>query len=169
MTKYPPENLLAPAALALQSSLDDCRRAPRRPHPSTVTCPIRETLDFLGSKWTVLIVIALSGQVRRFNELRREIPDISQRMLTQTLRDLERAGLVERTIHPTIPPRVDYRLSPLGISLLEPLARIVDWAARNGRTMHHAMLAFDAGARPPEFSAATPEPQDVPGRCPGRS
>ncbi|WP_242662361.1 winged helix-turn-helix transcriptional regulator [Teichococcus deserti] len=152
MTKYSPGNHLAPAAAALQTSLDGCpgRGAPKpepAPRPAALRgCPIRETLEHLGSKWTVLVVIALSRQTRRFSELRRDIPDISQRMLTQTLRDLERVGLVERELHAAVPPRVDYRLSPMGMSLLPPLLGIIDWATQNGGAMHGARQRYDAAA-----------------------
>ncbi|WP_419899068.1 winged helix-turn-helix transcriptional regulator [Roseomonas sp. USHLN139] len=150
MTKYSPGNHLLPAAAALQSSLDGCPgRGAARPAPDPPRgCPIRDMLDHLGSRWTVLVVIALSRRTRRFSELRREIPDISQRMLTRTLRDLERLGLVERALHAAVPPRVDYRLSPMGMSLLPPLLGIIDWAARNGGAMHGARQRYDAGAGP---------------------
>lgn len=140
MTKYCPGNLMAPAE-ELQSSLKVCRRGREKTRAAATTCPIRETLENLGGKWTVLVIISLSGQVRRFNELRREIPNISQRMLTQTLRDLEAIGLVERHLHAAVPPRVDYCLSALGTSLLEPLAALVGWAAQNGEMMRKARTA----------------------------
>ncbi len=152
MTQYHSGNLVAPAAAVLRSNLDDCRRTQRKPPSRARSCPIRETLEHLGSKWTVLILIALSGREQRFNELRREIPDISQRMLTQTLRELERAGLVHRDVHATIPPRVEYRLSALGQSLLQPLAGIVDWTVENVGAIQRAKMAYDLaqeGGPPP--------------------
>ena len=91
-------------------------------------CPVRNVLDQLGDKWSVLIITALAHRPYRFGELKREIPDISQRMLTQTLRDLQADGMVERTVFPTTPPSVEYRLSPMGTSILVPLSAMVDWA-----------------------------------------
>jgi len=94
----------------------------------TQTCEIRDLLDRLGDKWSLLVVELLGGGTRRFSELRREIEGISQRMLTLTLRQLERDGLVTRTVHPVVPPRVDYELTGLGASLLDAVAPLVDWA-----------------------------------------
>lgn len=94
-------------------------------------CPVRNVLDQLASKWSVLILTTLAERPYRFGELKREIGDISQRMLTQTLRDLQADGLIERTVFPTTPPSVEYKLTPLGKSFLEPLSAVVDWAFRN--------------------------------------
>jgi DNA-binding HxlR family transcriptional regulator len=91
-------------------------------------CPVRQVLDQIGDKWSTLMLLALSEKAYRFGELRRMIPDISQRMLTQTLRDLQRNGLISRTVFPTNPPSVEYRLTPLGQSLLVPLNALVRWA-----------------------------------------
>ena len=98
-------------------------------------CPVRNVLDRIGDKWSVLIVLTLAGAPHRFGALRRAVPDISQRMLTQTLRDLERDGLLSRTVHPTKPPSVEYALTPLGDSLLVPLSGLVRWADE-----HHAEI-----------------------------
>ena len=97
----------------------------------------------IGDKWSVLIVSRLGNGSRRFNELKREIGGISQRMLTLTLRNLERDGLVRRTVFPTIPPRVDYDLTGLGRSLLEPVTALGDWARRNRRRIEDAQSSFD--------------------------
>lgn len=91
-------------------------------------CPVRNLLDRIGDKWTTLILIILASGPKRFSEIARAAPDISKRMLTQTLRDLERDGLATRHVFPTKPPSVEYRLSPLGQSALEPLASLVRWA-----------------------------------------
>ncbi len=107
-------------------------------------CPIRNVLDRIGDKWTMLALAVLATAPRRFNELHRVIPDISKRMLTQTLRGLERDGLATRHVFPTKPPSVEYRLSPLGQSVLVPLASLVDWADRNYATIRHARALFDA-------------------------
>lgn len=109
-------------------------------------CPVRDVLDQIGDKWTTLIVIALAGGARRFSELNREIPDISKRMLTQTLRDLERDGLITRHVFPTKPPSVEYRLAALGRSLLDPLAVLIGWSERNHADIKQARSRFDAAA-----------------------
>src|ERR671925_1670674 len=92
---------------------------------------VSEVLARVGDKWTVLVVTVLGDGPKRFNELRRALGSISQRMLTLTLRGLERDGLVTRTVFPTIPPRVDYALTPLGCTLIEPLLALGDWARRH--------------------------------------
>jgi len=94
-------------------------------------CPVRNVLDQLGDKWSVLIITALAQRPYRFGELKREIGDISQRMLTQTLRDLQADGMIERTVFATMPPSVEYKLSPMGRSFLVPLSAMVDWAFAN--------------------------------------
>lgn len=107
-------------------------------------CPVRDVLDRIGDKWSTLIIITLAEGPRRFNALRRAVPDISQRMLTQTLRDLERDGLVTRHVFPTKPPSVEYRLSALGKSLLDPLAGLVSWAEGNHADIRSARAGYDA-------------------------
>ncbi|HEX4302239.1 MAG TPA: helix-turn-helix domain-containing protein [Rhizomicrobium sp.] len=97
----------------------------------------------IGDKWSVLIVTRLGARPLRFNELKREIGGISQRMLTLTLRGLERDGLVTRTVFPTIPPRVDYELTALGRSLLEPVSALGDWALKNIGRIDAARVKFD--------------------------
>jgi DNA-binding HxlR family transcriptional regulator len=106
-------------------------------------CPIRDVLDQIGDKWSTLILITLAGRPHRFGELRRTIADISQRMLTQTLRDLQRDGLVSRHVFPTQPPSVEYRLTPLGHSLLEPIAGLIRWAAAHHGAIREARNAFE--------------------------
>jgi DNA-binding HxlR family transcriptional regulator len=109
-------------------------------------CPVRDVLDHIGDKWTTLILIALAEKPRRFSEMQRAVPDISKRMLTQTLRDLERDGMVTRHVFPTKPPSVEYRLSPLGHSVLAPLAGLVEWAESNQAGIQSARAEFDAAA-----------------------
>ena len=105
-----------------------------------------EVLARIGDKWTVLVVGELGGGPKRFNEIRRALGSISQRMLTLTLRGLERDGLVTRTVFPTIPPRVDYELTKLGRSLLEPVSGLGLWARQNRETIEEARRRFDATA-----------------------
>jgi DNA-binding HxlR family transcriptional regulator len=109
-------------------------------------CPVRDVLDQLADKWSVLIVTTLAERPYRFGELKREIADISQRMLTQTLRDLQADGLVEREVFPTTPPSVEYRLSPMGRSFLVPLSALVDWAFTNHPAIREARMDFAKAA-----------------------
>ena len=113
--------------------------------PNSPACRLISTLlSRIGDKWTVLVVQTLAGGSKRFNELRREIPSVSQRMLTLTLRNLERDGLVSRTVTPTIPPRVDYELTELGQSLQKPICGLATWALENVDAIHAAQARFDA-------------------------
>src|SRR6266851_1953537 len=109
---------------------------------------VSEVLARVGDKWTVLVVSALGEGPKRFNELRRALGSISQRMLTLTLRGLERDGLVTRTAFPTIPPRVDYALTTLGHSLLEPVSRLGKWAHHHQAEIQDARARFDRRNEP---------------------
>lgn len=108
-------------------------------------CPVRDVLDRVGDKWSVLILTALARGPERFSALNRAVGDISKRMLTQTLRTLQRDGLVERTVYPTTPPTVDYRLTELGHSVLEPLAALIAWAETRHDDIRAARDDFDRG------------------------
>lgn len=105
-------------------------------------CPVRGVLSQLGDKWTTLVVLVLAERPRRFSELLRAIPDVSKRMLTQSLRDLERDGLVSREVFPTTPPSVEYRLTELGASLLDPLDALVTWAEKHLPRIATARASF---------------------------
>lgn len=107
---------------------------------------VREVLNRVGDKWSVLVVSLLGDGTKRFSELRRAIEGISQRMLTLTLKGLERDGLVIRTVYPTIPPRVEYQLTRLGRSLLVPIRSLGDWAAKNRERIQAARDKYDARA-----------------------
>jgi DNA-binding HxlR family transcriptional regulator len=109
-------------------------------------CPARELLDRIANKWTTMIIgmLGAADTPVRFGELRRSITGISQKMLTQTLRDLERDGLVVREIYPVIPPRVEYSLTALGRTLEEPLRALSLWAEQHMAEVHVAQRAFDA-------------------------
>lgn len=102
-----------------------------------------QILSRIGDKWTVFVIGSLAVRTMRFNELRRKIGGVSQRMLTLSLRGLERDGLVTRTIYPTIPPRVDYALTPLGQSLVEPLRGMAQWAGAYMPQIVAARETFD--------------------------
>jgi DNA-binding HxlR family transcriptional regulator len=108
---------------------------------------VSEVLSRVGDKWTVLVVSTLGDGPKRFNELRKALGSISQRMLTLTLRGLERDGLVTRTVFPTVPPRVQYELTKLGRSLLEPVSELGTWARRNRAAIADARQRFDAGVQ----------------------
>lgn len=105
---------------------------------------VNHILARVGDKWTVLVVNYLGNKSMRFNELKRTINGISQKMLTSTLRGLERDGFVTRTVYPTIPPRVDYELTDLGRDLLVPVRALGDWAIRNEQRVAEARARFDA-------------------------
>lgn len=105
-------------------------------------CPIRDVIDRIGYRWSLLILWSLADGPRRFSELRREIGDISPRMLAQTVRRLEQDGFISRTVTPTVPPRVDYALTPLGRSFLEPLNVLIDWADTHHGAIRTARVAY---------------------------
>jgi DNA-binding HxlR family transcriptional regulator len=114
----------------------------------TATCEIRDLLDRLADKWSLLVVELLGDGTHRFTELKRRIDGISQRMLTLTLRQLERDGLLTRTVHPTVPPRVDYQLTELGTSLLEAIEPIVIWTRSNRPAIIDARRRYDGRPSP---------------------
>lgn len=114
--------------------------------PGEACLAVREVLDRVGDKWSVLIVGMLGDGKQRFSELRRSIEGISQRMLTLTLKDLERDGLITRTVYPTVPPRVEYELTPQGRTLLEPIQALAAWAEQNRSKIQEARKVFDAKA-----------------------
>ena len=114
---------------------------------------VSEVLSRIGDKWTVLVVSTLGNGPKRFNELRHALGSISQRMLTLTLRALERDGLVTRTVFPTIPPRVVYELTRLGRSLLEPVNALGLWARKNRSAIQQARRRFDNADNKPQRAA----------------
>lgn len=115
---------------ALKHETEDCTR-------------ISQMLSRVGDKWSVLVVSYLGDGTHRFSELRRRIGGISQKMLTTTLRNLERDGFVLRTVHPTVPPSVDYRLTELGQDLLIPIQHLSDWTRENADRIDAARAQFD--------------------------
>ena len=112
----------------------------------TRTCEVRDVLDRVGDKWSLLLIELLDHDTRRFSELKREIDGISQRMLTRTLRQLERDGLVTRTVHAVVPPRVEYALTPLGHTLFDAIQPLVTWSRANRAAVARSRDAFDATA-----------------------
>jgi DNA-binding HxlR family transcriptional regulator len=113
-------------------------------------CPVRDVLDRLGDRWTLLVLMQLRDGTLRFTALKRQIGDISQRMLAQTLRQLEYDGLVNRKLYPTIPPKVEYSLTELGQSMLKPVGGLIEWASEN----HDAVRAARARYVGPEVQVA---------------
>jgi DNA-binding HxlR family transcriptional regulator len=109
-------------------------------------CPIRQLLDRIGDTWTVLVILKLGVQPLRFRQLLNAVDGISQRMLTVTLRALERDGLVLRTVFDTKPPSVEYRLTDLGKSLLDPITSLTHWALANEHVIANARLTFEKTA-----------------------
>ncbi|WP_234326146.1 helix-turn-helix domain-containing protein [Streptomyces sp. NRRL S-495] len=107
-------------------------------------CEVRQILDRIADKWSLLVIALLDRGSLRFTELRREIDGVSQRMLTVTLRQLERDGLVERTVHAVVPPRVDYALTPLGRTLHETVRSLVTWTETHQREIATARASYDA-------------------------
>ncbi len=114
-----------------------------------------DILNRIGDKWSVMVVGHLTRKTMRFNELRHAIGGISQRMLTLTLRNLERDGLVTRTVYPEIPPRVEYQLTPLGRTLTEPLDTLWNWAAEHMQSVNEARANYDRA----RAEAAEPKPE----------
>ncbi|MFG3105264.1 winged helix-turn-helix transcriptional regulator [Streptomyces tendae] len=106
-------------------------------------CPVREVLDRVAGKWSVQILVAAAHGPIRFTDLERGIEGISRRMLTLTLRNLERDGLVTRTVHPTVPPKVEYALTPVARELHTSLQQLTDWAERNRLYVAEARAAYD--------------------------
>lgn len=115
-----------------------------RDYPELANCPVRHVLDHVAAKWTTLILLELAAGPKRFNALTRALPDISKRMLTQSLRDLERDGLISRAVFPTKPPSVEYALTELGASLLTPLRALIDWAEVAAPDMRAARAQYEA-------------------------
>jgi DNA-binding HxlR family transcriptional regulator len=131
-TELKSDPIAVPARVAIPHHLDgDCRG-------------VASVLSRIGDKWSVLVIVQLADGRRRFNELKRLVGGISQRMLTLTLRGLERDGHVTRTIFPTIPPRVDYELTELGQGLIKPMQALGEWALAHLSQIEKARAKFDA-------------------------
>ena len=116
--------------------------------PFNSQCPSRQVLDRIGDRWSVLILVALSHGPMRYTELSRRIDGVSQKMLTQTLRGLERDGMVARTVHPVIPPRVDYELTDLGRTLRRPISALEAWAIAHMDDVVAARVVYDESLAP---------------------
>ena len=128
---------------------DRQERQAERTGPYNASCPTRTVLDTIADRWTTLVIDLLSAGPLRFGALRRAIGGISQKMLTQTLRALERDGLVHRRVYPTTPPSVEYALTPLGRTLTEPLGALTAWSVAHIDEVQAARAAFDARSGEP--------------------
>jgi DNA-binding HxlR family transcriptional regulator len=115
----------------------------RSKYGSFSQCPVRDVMDVISGRWSSLLMMALAEQPHRFGELRRLVPDISQRMLTQTLHELQRDGYVHREVFPTKPPGVEYSLTDLGRSMFGALNVLIEWADANHAEVSAARLQFD--------------------------
>lgn len=144
------------------TGVDATSRADAGPRRAPLSgCRAREVLHRVGDKWSVYVIDRLGEGSQRFSELRRSIDGITGRMLTVTLRGLERDGLVTRTIHPVIPPRVDYELTPMGTTLLQTIEQLIDWADGHVGDIYAARAEYDAkhapeDAGPCESASAAP-------------
>ncbi|MGA5135754.1 winged helix-turn-helix transcriptional regulator [Streptomyces azureus] len=118
-------------------------------------CQVRQILDRIADKWSLLVIALLENRRLRFTELRREIDGVSQRMLTVTLRSLERDGLVKRTVHPVVPPRVEYELTSLGRTLHATIQSLVTWTERHQEEIAAARTAYDAREAEARAAAVT--------------
>jgi len=116
---------------------------PTRPAIPTPNCATRKVLDLIADEWTVFVVYALADGTRRYSQLQREVHGISQKMLTQTLRNMERDGMVERKVYPVVPPMVEYSLTELGQTLIEPLSAIGRWAEEHLGEVEQARAQYD--------------------------
>ena len=117
-------------------------------------CAVRDVLDRIGDKWSVLVVLCLSDGTHRFSALRRRITGISQRMLTETLRQLERDGLVLRTVYPDVPVRVEYQLTAMGQTLIEPIIALSTWAEKHRDAIRMARAMYNRRHAAPEVTSA---------------
>lgn len=113
---------------------------------------LRRVLDKLGDKWTFLIFAVLEDRPRRFNQIKREIGDISQRVLSMRLHDLERDGYVSRRVHPSTPPRVEYALTEIGCSVLSPVGKLLSWALESSLQIEESRRRYDLARLPRDVS-----------------
>lgn len=130
-------------------------------YSTKLTCPIQRTIAFVGDKWKIIVLHTLMDGTKRFGELQRLMEGITPKVLTRQLRDLERDGLVRREVHPQVPPRVDYSLTPLGTSLMPVLHQLHEWAVAHADEIagaraseHHAVARAEHGERRAGDSAA---------------
>jgi DNA-binding HxlR family transcriptional regulator len=138
----------------------DAGKGSRRSMSDPGCTTIREVLARVGDKWSVFVVTLLGERTMRFTELQRSIEGISQRMLTLTLRQLERDGLVERVVYPIVPPRVEYSLTALGTTLLDPLLALAGWADAHRTDIERARVAYDSQPQASQTPWLTPSTEE---------
>jgi DNA-binding HxlR family transcriptional regulator len=126
--------------------------------PNRMNCKWRETVELIGDKWTVRILRALCQKELRYSQLHREVPGISQKVLTASLRELERSGIVKRTVYPVVPPRVEYELTELGYSVFDIVDALHNWSVEHLPEIQSARLAYDARILPSIQPAAMTHP-----------
>lgn len=107
-------------------------------------CPLRQMFDLVGDRWTSSVLFVIGDDMKRYSDLQRQIPGVSKKMLTQTLRKLEQAGLISRKVYAAVPPRTEYRLTSLGKSILEPVSLMADWAVRHQRDLKNIKVNREA-------------------------
>jgi DNA-binding HxlR family transcriptional regulator len=133
--RYPP----ALEGFAVSDPTEPCVLSPK--------CGSQQVLGLIANKWTALVIHVLARGTHRYGDLHRRIGGVSQKMLTQTLRALERDGLVERTVYPVVPPRVEYSLTPLGTTLIEPLEALCKWAETHLHELHEVRARLERDGR----------------------
>jgi DNA-binding HxlR family transcriptional regulator len=148
-----PEGLAVPTGFAVPEGL-------AVPRPSAAECRIREILGRIGDKWSLFVIFRLGDGPQRFTTLKRAVDGISQRMLTVTLRGLERDGIVSRTMYPVMPPRVDYALTPLGHTLLDAVGALMAWVDEHLPEVDAARDAYDARSPGGDPELPVPAPRD---------
>jgi len=141
--------------------LSDTNKSVRANYPASDCKELVKVVSLVGDKWTIMVVSALSREPSRYNQLRRTVEGISQRMLTLTLKGLEQDGIIKRTMYPTIPPRVEYDLTDLGRTLVEPLHNLLEWALEHRPEILEARKLY-AGAATQSSSAFVSEVDGVP-------
>ncbi len=134
---------MTPITLEMRTVFTDMIAMVSKGTLDAASCPVRDIMDHVGNKWSSLLLFALAARPHRFGELKRAVPDISQRMLTQSLRDLQRDGLISRHVFATVPPSVEYRLTPLGEGLMPPLFGLMTWANENHTRIKALRAVFD--------------------------
>jgi DNA-binding HxlR family transcriptional regulator len=123
------------------SAIQQARACLAQKQEFSPTCAVPQVLEHIGSKWAILILYALSQGTKRYNQLQKQIEGVSPKMLIQNLRKLEACGLVHRLVYPVVPPQVDYSLTPLGETLIDPLAVLCEWAENHVHELSHAKVS----------------------------
>ncbi len=129
----------------MDTSIQQARACLAQKQAFSPSCAVPQVLEHIGSKWAILILYALSQSTKRYSQLQKQIEGVSPKMLIQNLRKLEACGLVRRVVYPVVPPQVDYSLTPLGETLIDPLAMLCEWAENHVHELNHAKIAEKNG------------------------